>query len=210
MRRSPIRLLWPSAIELWYVAFASFALVMVGNGKLMMEKAGLIGSAHLIGEQVSTKVLWGSNLLDTFRFTASVVSLIFWGATGLIIYSALQAVVTGLRDFQYRRDFDSNRFIHPQGFTHRSYWRQVVSDAFLGFVLLALLVAGGFAYLVVAIPDSFVYFHRFILHPSLLTALYLPVSFAIAFAATVVLYLLLKLVVRHHRVSALGPDSMLD
>lgn len=210
MRRSPLSLLWPSAIELWYVAFTSFALVMVGNGKLMLEKAGLIGSAHLIGQQVSTKLLWGSNLLDTFRFTANAVSLIFWGATGLIIYSALQAMMTGLRDFEYKRDFDSNRYIHPQNFTHRGYWRQVIGDAIFGFVLLALLAVGAFAYVAAALPDSFAYFHRFILQPSVLTSLYLVFSFVIAFAATLVVYILLKLVIRHHRTSALGPEGSLN
>ncbi len=210
MRRSPLRLLWPNAIELWYVVFTSFAIVMAGNGKLMLEKAGLIGSAHLIGAQVSTKLLWGSNLLDTFRFTASAVSLIFWGATGLIIYSALQAMVTSLRDFEFRRDFDSNRYIHPQGFTHSGYWKQVIADAIFGFVLLALFAIGAFAYVAAAVPDSFAYFHRFILQPSLSTSLYLVLSFVITFVATLVLYILLKLVIRHHQASTLGPDGSLD
>jgi hypothetical protein len=210
MRRSPIRMLWPSAIELWYVAFTAFALLMIGNGKLMLEKAGLIGSAHLIGAQVSTKLLWGNNLLDTFHFTANAVSLVFWGATGLIIYSSLQAMMTSLREFQYKRDFDSNRYIHPQWFTHQGYWKQVVSDAVLGFVLLALFAAGAFAYVVVVVPDSFAYFHRFILHPSLSTVLYLPLSFVVAFVAAVVLYILLKLVIRHHRTSALSAEDLLN
>lgn len=203
-------MLWPGTIELWYVAFATFALVMVGNGRLMLEKAGLLGSAHLIGAQVSTKVLWGSNLLDTFHFTANAVSLIFWGATGLIIYSVLQAIMQGLRDFEYRRDFDSNRFIHPQWFTHQGYWRQIISDAILGFVLLALLATSSFVYLAVAIPDSFAYFHRFILQPSLINVAYLPISFIIAFAATLVLYILLKLVIHHHRTSSFSPDDLLN
>jgi len=203
MRRNPIpvRQLLPGSIELGYVALVVCVLLAVGNAKLILERAGLISSAALIGQQVSTKATWGLNVLDTFRFTASVVNLIVWGATGLIIYSTLQAVVRGLRSVAYARDFDSKRYIHPQNFTHSEYWRQVVADAVLSFVLLALLALGAILYVVVVVPASFAYIQRFILKPGLTTALDPLISIVVAFIGTTVLYLLLKLVIHHYRVS---------
>jgi len=157
MRRTPPSQLRPSSIELWYIAFIACVLILVGNGKLLLERAGLITSADLIGQQVSTTVLWGNNWLDNFRFTAGVINLLIWGATGLVIYSALQALVRAVRVFEYERDFDSQLYVHPQGFTHTSYWRQIIIDAVIGFALLAVFVVVLIGYIAVILPDSFVY-----------------------------------------------------
>ncbi len=201
MRGPVLSRLLPSSIELWYVALVAGILVLLGNGKLLIEKLGLIDSAQLIGGQVTTTVTAGLTTLSTLQFTASVANMIVWGATGLLIYSALQALVRGLRTIQYERDFDSNRYIHPQSYTHKAYWRQLVLDAILGFVLLVLLVVGAILYIVVAVPASFAYIQVFIVRPTLAIAYYPIVGVVIAFAATTLLYLLIKLVIRHHRIS---------
>jgi len=204
MRRHPLRRLLPGAIELGYIAVVVCVLILAGNAKLILERAGLIGSASLIGQQVSTKASWGLNVLDTFRFTANVINLIVWGVMGLVIYSTLQAIVQGLRTIEYTRDVDSKLYVHPQNFTHHAYWRQIVAEAALGFVLLALLATGAILYIIVVVPASFAYLQRFILKPGLTTALDPLKSLVVAFVGTVVLYLVLKLVIRHHRVTAVG------
>jgi len=201
MRRSPISQLWPSGVEIGYILLITCAILLVGNGKLLLERAGLIGSAHLIGEQVSTKVVWGTGLLDTFRFTAGAINLIVWGGTGLIIYSVLQSFVQVLRTIQYDRDFDSNRYIHPRNFTHHAYWVQVATNAITGFVLMAMFAVGAFAYIAIAVPDSFAYIHRFIFHPSLQNTVDLLIGTGVAFVATGILFVLAMLVIRHHQLS---------
>lgn len=201
MRRSLMSQLRPSGVEIGYILLITCAILLVGNGKLLLERAGLISSAHLIGEQVSTKVVWGTALLDTFRFTAGAINLIIWGGTGLIIYSVLQSLVQMLRTIQYNRDFDSNRYIHPRNFTHRGYWGQVATNAIAGFMLMAMLAVGAFAYIAIAVPDSFAYIHRFIFHPSLQNAVDLLIGIGIAFVATGILFTLVMLVIRHHQLS---------
>lgn len=200
--RSSFNRLRPSAIELWYVGFATCLIILIGNGRLLLQRAGLISSAQLIGAQVSIKVLSGTNLLDTFKFTAGAINLLVWGATGLIIYSFLQAFFRGLRTIEYERDFDSGQYVHPQGFTHQAYWRQIVADALLGFILLALLATAAFLFIEIALPDGFAYMHRFILTPTLPTALDMFIGFDIAYIGTLVVYLCLRLVIRHHHVTA--------
>jgi hypothetical protein len=203
MLRRPLSQLLPNGIELGYIALTVCVLVIAGSAKLVLERVGLISSATLIGQQVTTRATWGLGVLDTLRFTASVINLIVWGATGLIIYSALQAVVRGLRTIQYERDFDSQRYVHPQNFTRKAYWRQVVVDTFLGFILLVLLVTMAILYTVVIVPASFSYMQRFILKPGLTTVLDPILGLGVAFVGTIALYLIFKLVVRHHRVSAI-------
>ena len=203
MRRTPLSQLRPSTIEIYYIIFFACLLIILGNGKLILQRAGLIGASDLIGQQVSTKVLWGTNWIDTFRFTAGIINLIVWGATGLIIYSALQSGVKTLRMIAYERDFDSQQFVHPQDYTHQAYWRQIVADALLGFTLLAILALGLVAYTFVVVPDSFVYVQRFIMHPSLGTAIDPFVGFDIAVVGTGIVYMLIKLVIRHHRTVAI-------
>ena len=199
MRRPVLSRLFPTSIELWYIVLVSCVLLVLGNGKLLLQKLELISSAQLIGGQVSTRVTSGLISLSTFKFTAGAANMIVWGATGLLIYSALQSAVRTLRTLQYDREFDSSSYIHPQNYSRRAYWHQIVLDAVLGFVLLALLVVGAVTYVVLAIPASFAYIQMFIVKPTLSIAYYPGLSLAITFAATAVLYLLIKLVIRHHR-----------
>jgi uncharacterized membrane protein len=207
MRRTPLSQLRPATIEIYYIILFACLLIILGNGKLILQRAGLMDASDLIGQQVSIKVIWGTNWLDTFRFTAGIINLIVWGATGLIIYSALQSIVKTLRMIAYERDFDSQQFVHPQSYTHQAYWRQVIADALLGFTLLAVLALGTIAYVFIAVPDSFVYIQRFILHPSLGTTIDPFIGIDIAIVSTGILYMLIKLVIRHHRTVAFN-DSV--
>jgi hypothetical protein len=203
MRRSPLGFLRPNLIELWYIVFISCAFILVGNAKLLLQRAGLISSAHLIGQQVSTKVIWGTNWLSTFRFTAGIINLIIWGATGLVIYSLLQSIVRTLRTIAFERDIDSGRFIHPQNYTHEAYWKQIIADTFLGFILLSLLALGIIGYLYIIVPDSFIFVQKLILHPSFRTLLDPFVGLDILCVGTGILYILIRLVIRHHKITAI-------
>jgi hypothetical protein len=202
MRRPSILQLLPSAIELGYVALVACVIILVGNGKLILERAGMISSAHLIGQQVSTKVTAGLDSLSRFQFTGTVVDFILWGGIGLIIYSALYAVIRVIRTGEYWRDFDTQEFVHPRQFDRNVYWRQVTINTIVGFILLAVFVVIATLYVIVAIPASFAYARRFILKPGFDTAVDLLMSFIVAFVATTILYFSLKLVIRHHRVTA--------
>ncbi|HUB93443.1 MAG TPA: hypothetical protein VMB52_02985 [Verrucomicrobiae bacterium] len=202
MHNSPIRQLLPNAIELGYVALTTFVLILAGNGKLMLERMGIIGSANLIGQQVTTKATSGLVTLSNFRATANAINLVVWGAIGLIIYSALQSIVKGLHTIQYERDL-AQQYVHPQGFTRQAYWRQIIASTIFGFTLLTLLVVGVILYVVVLIPASFAYLQRFILHPDLKTLADPFLSLAAAFIGTAVVYVLIKLVIRHHRATTI-------
>jgi uncharacterized BrkB/YihY/UPF0761 family membrane protein len=201
MRRPLIKQLLPSTIEVGYIALVVCAILLLGNGKLILERIGFISSADLIGQQVSTKATTGLLALDSFRFTANAVDLMLWGATGLIIYSALQSVVRIMRIVAYERDFDSIRYVHPWDFTHRGYWRQVIKDTVLGFALLVALAIVSVLYIVVALPGSFAFIHRFILHPGILTLADGLLGFVATLAATTILYVFIKLVINHHRIA---------
>jgi len=201
MHRNSLSLLRPNVIELWYIFFISCVLLLVGNGKLLLQKAGLITSAQLIGQQVSTKVLWGTNWFDNFKFTAGVINLIVWGTVGLIIYTTLQSIVRSLRIFAYKRDFDSGLYVHPQGYTHQAYWRQIILSSVFGFVLLAVFAVCAIAYVFIALPDSFVHVEHFIVSPSFGGLIDPFVAISITCVTTGVMYILLKLVIQYHRIS---------
>lgn len=205
MHHSRLSQVLPNSIEYWYVALATSAIILVGNGKLLLERFGFIGSAHIIGQEVSTKVLWGGSLLDRFNFTANAADLVVWGVVGMIIYSAIQSLTQSLRIIKYERDFDSTQYVHPQNFTHRGYWQQILTNTILGFVFLILLAASAYVYISVVVPNSFAYIHRFILAPThLYTVVDLCIGIIAMFVSTLILYLFLKLVVHHHRIKSIN------
>jgi hypothetical protein len=203
MRRPLLAQLLPDTVELGYTMLITCVVILLGNAKLILEKVGLLSSADLIEQRFSTKVTTGFDSLSSFRFTGSVLQGIIWGVVGLIVYSMLQTIWQAARTATYRRGFDSKQFIHPKQFTHDLYWRQILTDTALGFTLLVLLVLGAILYIVVALPASFAYAQRFILKPSFSGLLDLLLSVVVTFVSTAVLLLLVKLVVRHHRTTAI-------
>ena len=104
MRRpdlSQLSRLAPPGIELWYVALATGVLLFLGNGNVLLEKMGLIGTSDLIGQELSTKITHVFEFLSSLSFTANAASMLVWGGAGLIIYSTLQSVLRLLRTLQY-------------------------------------------------------------------------------------------------------------
>jgi hypothetical protein len=202
MRRPSLSQLLPDTVELGYTMLITCMIILLGNAKLLLQKARLLSSADLIGQQFSTKVTTGFDSLSSFRFTGSVIAAIVWGGVGLVVYSALQAIWQAVRTARYRREFDSQQFVHPKQFTHDSYWRQIVADTILGFVLLTLLILCTILYVVIVLPASFAYTQRFIVNPGLTTALDPLVGIAITFITTTLLFFIVKLVVRHHRIAS--------
>jgi len=187
-----------SSVELWYVLFTTCGLLLAGNAKLLLERAGLIASANLVSQQLSAKAVLGINRI----FTANTATFFVWCVIGLMAYSLLSAFLKAARNIAYIRHIDSPQYVHPVYYTHRSYWRQVIVDASLHFLFFALLIAGGAAYVIVVIPLSFVYTSTYILQPSLQHAVYVPVSLAALFLSTAIVYVLLRLVIRNHRVTS--------
>lgn len=200
MHPHSLRQLLPTSFECGYLMLVTVIITLLGSGRILLERVGMINSADLLSQQVSTKITASINSFDTFRFTGSVVNGIIWLGTGLIVYSMIQAILRSMRIVAYEREFNSAHYVHPTSFTRQAYIRQVAVDTILGFLLLAALAVSISLYAVVALPTSFAYMRHFIVHTSFSTAFEPLISLAVAFIATSVVYFLLKLVVRHHRI----------
>ncbi|HEY4160639.1 MAG TPA: hypothetical protein VGM08_01100 [Candidatus Saccharimonadales bacterium] len=204
MRRptlSQLTQLMPGTIELWYVALITGVLLFLGNGNVLLEKLGLIGTSDLIGQQVSTKVTRIFEFLSGLSFSANASSMIVWGGAGLIIYSTLQALLRYLRTLQYEHDIDLT-YSHPREYTHRNFVRQLVMDTLLGLALVILLVLCLILYFATLLPNSFAYVQHFLVTPSFSAALDPVYGLAVAFLGTTIVYIILRLVINRHRLAA--------
>jgi hypothetical protein len=199
--RTKERQLFLSTFELWCIALVSLALLIAGSAQVFLERYGLIGSSAEIHRQLTSQVSSGLSVLDSFTVTPAVVTFITWGLIGLVLFSVIQAAARASGIVRFERDLSSNRYVHPQNFDRATYWRRIVTDTLLSFVLLALLVAAAVMYVVFAVPVSFVYVQRFLLHVSLPHTLDLLAGLFTIFVGTTALYWLIKLAAWHHHLA---------
>lgn len=188
----------PTSFELWCIALSSFALLLVGNARLLLERYGLVSSTHVVGQQLSGHFTSGLGVVDSFSFTPGLVTLIVWGGVGILIFSLTQACVRASAAVSYKRQLGSNRFVHPTGFNRQTYWHQVLSHTALSFGALALLIVAAALYLLFVIPVSFYYAQTFLLDASLAHLAHLLIGIFVALAGTTTLYCIAKFARQQH------------
>jgi uncharacterized BrkB/YihY/UPF0761 family membrane protein len=183
-----------SSFELWCVALCSLTLLLGGDAKILLARLGLVSSADVVGRQLSGQVTSGLSALDSLSLTPGLVTLIVWGAVGMVIYSFIQALQRASASVKDTREVSSNRFIHPKNFDRRAYWRQVLvhTGASFGLLLLLALLAG--LYLFYAIPVGFYYTQVFIQQMGVSQVPNLLLGLFVVLTGTTALYYVIKLV----------------
>jgi hypothetical protein len=195
------RQLVPSAFEVWCVSLGALALLVAGNAKIFLQRYDLISSSAVVHQQLSSTVGSGLGVLDSYSFTPGLVTFMTWGIIGLFTFSLVQAFVRASGVIKFEREVGSNRYVHPQNFSQDSYWKRIVTDSAVSFALLVLLGVVAMMYLLFVIPVGFIYAQRFLLHAQVGTIVSLLLGVFTVFVGTAILYLLLKLVILHHRFS---------
>lgn len=81
------------------------------------------------------------SLLDSFSFTNTVVTFLFWGVVGIVIYGLTTALVRLWQAGEEEKELASDEYIHPNGFSRTHFWRQVIEkEAYSVAVLMAELI----------------------------------------------------------------------
>jgi hypothetical protein len=190
--------LFPSSTETAGIAFVSLLIVLLGNGKDLLERYGLLNSSQLVQKQLGNQVGSGLGKLDTFKFTDSVVSFAVWGVVGLISFSLLQAVLRTSNQIKYHKAVGSNRYVHPANFTRERFWRHIVIDTALSFGFLLLIVATVVFYFTYTLPKGFTHARRFLLHVSVTRVGDLLLGLVMVFVGTYLVYAAVRLALRHY------------
>ncbi len=193
--------LLPNGAELIGTIFATFLIVLLGNGKDLLARYGLSSSSAVVQQHIGNSFGSGLTKLDSFRFTNGVVTFGIWAIVGLVSLSVLQAVLRVSSEVSYEKEVGSSHYVHPTNFSRSAYWRQLLLNAFFSFGSLLLLCFMIGVYLFAILPQGFTYARRFLLHVTVPSVGYLLTGLAIVFIGTLALYICIKLVIVHHRYS---------
>jgi hypothetical protein len=173
--------------------------LILGDAKTFLQHYDLISSSVVVRDQLSNTLGNSLGVLDSLSFTPGLVTFITWSLIGLVTFSTVQALVRASGVIEYERELGSNRYVHPQNFSQKSYWRHIVADALASFGLSVSLVVVATLYVVFVVPTGLTYTQQFIVHASLAHLLNLLLGMLTILIGTGLLYLLLKVVVWHHR-----------
>lgn len=191
----------PNGAELIGTTFATFLIVLLGNGKDLLDRYGLSSSSAVVRQNIGNSFGSGLTKLDSFRFTNGVVTFGIWAIVGLVSLSVLQAILRVSSEVSYDKEVGSSHYVHPNNFSRTKYWRQILLNALFSFGSLLLLVLMAGVYLFAVLPRGFLYARRFLLHITVPGIGYLLAGLAIVFIGTLALYICIKLVMVHHRYS---------
>ena len=192
-----------SIFEFWWIALAAFVLLIAVDGRTILGRMNLVDASDVVHTQVSQTVGSSLGLLDAFAITPTVITFVVWGVAGLVLFSIIQGMIRAGNAVKFEHDLGSDRYVHPAGFRSGVYWRRLVVSALLSFVLIVLLITAASLYAFTVVPVCAEYTQQFILQPSLLGVLNALLGVVAAIAGAVVVYGLLKLVLWHHRATAL-------
>jgi hypothetical protein len=193
--------LFPSAPEVWGIAFATLVLLLIGNGKDLLQRYGLVQSSQVVKNQLGHGIGSGLGILDSFTVTRSIVNFALWGVVGLIAFSFVHTLLTASNRLQEEKELSSNAYVHPEGFRRDSFWHHIVLHTVTSFGLLVLSAAVIVTYLFWVFPRSSARAGRFLLHLTPGHVTDLLIGLVSLFIGTYVVYVVLKLALRHHRVS---------
>ncbi|HSX15846.1 MAG TPA: hypothetical protein VLF40_03595 [Candidatus Saccharimonadales bacterium] len=191
--------LLPSAFELWCVGLAAAAVLAIGNAKVFLERYGLVGSSDVVRGQLSHQVGSGLAVLDTFKLTAALATFVAWSIFGLIIFSIIYSVVHTTRVIREQHELGSEAYIHPRHFDPAGYRRQVIRAAVVSFLLLGALAVSLLVCVLLVFPISIAYTRHFLLQTSLAHTLDFAIGCFTVFVATLALYTLCRVTLRHYR-----------
>jgi hypothetical protein len=200
-RTSPYFL--PSSFELWCIGLCTSALLIAGNTKLFLQHYGLLGSSQVVGQQLSNRFSSGLSLLDTFSFTPDVVTFIAWAIAGLLIFSFAQAFKRASANVALAEQLGTDRYVHPQEFNRKQYWRHVAIDTSISLGLLVLTGIAAVLYILLVVPVGFMYVQDFLLTLHLNEMIHLSLGIFVTYVGGLGLYLLAKATLRHYQKTAL-------
>lgn len=79
--------------------------------------------------------------LDSLSFTNTVVTFLFWGLIGILIYGLTTALVRFWQAGEEDKELASDEYVHPTGFSRRRFWKQIIEkEVFSAAILTAELI----------------------------------------------------------------------
>lgn len=125
-------------------------LAAIGAGLIVFFLASiptLIGHFHLtqaqtlLVDKAGRGVGKALSVLDSFSFTNTVITFLFWGVIGIFIYGLSASLVKLWQASEEEKELASDDYIHPEGFSKKKFWKQIVEkEVFSAAVLVAELI----------------------------------------------------------------------
>ncbi len=132
-----VRLSW---IDIVYCATIALLILLVLLLPTILDTYNLLGADEALqsglGNAINT-VLIG---IDRLSFTNSVVTFMFWGVVGMIVYGFVSSLLRTLQKAELERELVSDDYVHPAAFTRTKFLREELVTSATTFVTFLLFV----------------------------------------------------------------------
>lgn len=190
-----------SSFELLCLALVTIGFGLAGIARPLLQRFDLISSTGFVQGHVGSTIQSSLHTLDNLAGTAGVVTFLTWAVVGLVVCSVVQAVARANGILQLERDVSSNRYVHPSGFSRKRFWRNILSDTLSLALSVAVFIAMLVLLIVLVIPTSIGYLQDFVMMTTVHNLIAGMVGLVAIFANATILFLVVKLMRWHYRLS---------
>lgn len=131
----------PSRFELIAAVGIGLLSFFVISIPTLIRHLKLTHAQTILLDNIGHEVEKGLSKLDSLSFTNTVVTFLFWGIVGILIYGITTALVKLWQAGEENKELISEEYVHPEGFSKRHFWRQIVEkELFSAAILTAELI----------------------------------------------------------------------
>ncbi len=146
IQKQAVRNYWdtvrPSGIDIAYCA----VVVLVGLFVIMLptvfDTYNLLGAREILESGFGDFVGKILASIDKLSFTNSVVTFMFWGVVGMVVYALVSSLLRALQRAESERELASDEYVHPAVFSRATFWREELIESavtFASFVLFGVV-----------------------------------------------------------------------
>lgn len=156
----------PSIAAVVYSQVVVAILCLVSVLPTIVTEVGLTGIKQFLASGFGHWLNQILQAIDKFQMTNTVVTFLFWGAVGMVVYGFVTALLRGIQTANLERELIGGEYVHPANFTKVRFWREeflrsaIAIITFILFVILLVTVVAG------VLPTVIVYLRALIVHPS--------------------------------------------
>lgn len=134
----------PSGIDIAYCAVVVLAGLYMIMLPTMFDTYNLFSARKMLESEFGKILEATLASIDRLSFTNTIVTFMFWGIVGMIVYALVSSVFRALQRAEMERELASDDYVHPADFSKAKFWREELLESaitFCSFVLFGLVTA---------------------------------------------------------------------
>lgn len=197
MQKQAVQNYWatirPSGIDIAYCAAVMWLALFVVMLPTMFETYNLVGARRMLETGIGNFVGTVLASVDQWSFTNSIVTFMFWGMIGMVVYAFVSSLIRAMQKAEEERELASDEYVHPADFSRTKFWLEELLESAITFLTFVVFVLVSTFVLLQLLPTVTVHLRSLITSTDNSELLPVVASIALLFIGACIIMLTYKL-----------------